>query len=339
MEQNKSIRLTQSAIMLAFATILSAIPIVTLPYGGSITAFSMLPIILISYRYGTGWGLFTAFDYSLLQMLFGMKNFMGTSVKAAAAIILLDYILAFTVLGLAGIFRKVMKDQVSALSVGAFFVCVLRYICHVISGCTVWEGVSIPSSDGFIYSLIYNATYMVPETLVTVIGAVYISRLLDFRSETITRTAPRAKVPDLAVLYAGLSKAFLAAFVVYDVVSVFGVIQSEEGEFDITNITSVNWSLFLLITVFGILLAVVFGVLASKVPQDSSADLSGLFSALPVAGVAAAATADVIYTVYTIAANSPVAAEGWVKIVLFTLAVIAAAYFVLKRYQSKKAAA
>lgn len=335
MGQNKSIRLTESAIMLAFATILSVIPLAKLPFGGSITAFSMLPIILIAYRHGTGWGLFTGFAYSLLQMLFGLNNLSyATSIKAAAAIILLDYVFAFTMLGFAGAFREKMQNQSSALCAGTLLVCVLRYICHVISGCTVWAGVSIPSSDGIAYSLIYNATYMVPETLITVIGVVYISRLLDFRSSSITRPARQAKVPDLKILYGGASKAFLAAFVIYDVVSVFGEIQTKDG-FDITKVALVNWNLFLLITALGILLTVVFGVLASKVSQDSSVNLHSLFFALPVVGVAAAAVADILFTINTLTTKSPVAAAGWVKILLFTLAVIAAAYFVTKWVRSK----
>lgn len=338
MGKNKAVRLTESAIMLAFATILSAIPILQLPYGGSITACSMLPIILIAYRYGTGWGLFTAFGYSLLQMLFGLKNLSyATSAKAAVAIIALDYIAAFTLLGLAGIFRKRIRSQSGALALGALFVCTLRYICHVISGCTVWEGVSIPTSDGLLYSLVYNATYMIPETFVTVIGAVYISRLLDFRSESITRTAPREKTPDLAVLYKGLSAAFLGAAVIYDIASVFGAIQSKEG-FDITNISSVNWGLFVFVTVCGLIAAAVFGFIASKVSKDNSADLTELFSAIPFIGAAAAALADAIYIFFTFRKGA-VSTSGWVKMILFTLAVIAFAYFIIKRSRSKKQAA
>ena len=60
-----AVRLTESAIMLAFATVLSLVKIVDLPYGGSITACSMLPILIIAYRYGTGWGLFCADEFPL----------------------------------------------------------------------------------------------------------------------------------------------------------------------------------------------------------------------------------------------------------------------------------
>lgn len=72
---------------------------------------------------------------------------------------------------------------------GAVLCGVLRYICHVISGCTVWAGLSIPTQAALLYSLAYNATYMVPETLVTVLGAWYLSRVLDVRGDRPTRAA------------------------------------------------------------------------------------------------------------------------------------------------------
>lgn len=339
MEKNKSVRLTESAIMLAFATILSAIPIVQLPFGGSITACSMLPIILISYRHGAKWGLFTAFAYSLTQMLFGIKYFMGTSIMAAIAIILFDYSIAFTVLGLAGLFRKWIKNQTNALAFGAFFVCTLRYISHVISGCTVWAGVSIPSSDGILYSLIYNATYMVPETIVTIVGAVYVSRLLDFRSDPITRAVPQKKAPDLAVLFSGLWKAFLAIAVVYDVQSIFSKIQNiEDGTFDITRINEVNWVMFAAVTFGGIAVAVLFAVLAGNVPENSTVKLGDLFSALPVVGVGAAVLADAAYIAITLQSGSTTASD-WVKFIVSTLAVIIAVIIVTKWSRSKRQAA
>ena len=95
MNQSKIVRLSESGIMLAFAVVLSILKLVDLPYGGSITICSMLPIALIAYRYGTRWGLLTAFAFSLIQMLDGMKNLQyATSFGALMAIMLLDYIVA-----------------------------------------------------------------------------------------------------------------------------------------------------------------------------------------------------------------------------------------------------
>jgi thiamine transporter len=54
-------RLTESALLIAVAAVLSVLKIVDMPAGGSVTACSMLPLLLVSYRHGTKWGLFTAF--------------------------------------------------------------------------------------------------------------------------------------------------------------------------------------------------------------------------------------------------------------------------------------
>lgn len=108
MAQNKKvICMVECAILIALATVLSLIKFVDLPYGGSITVASMLPIALISYRRGLGWGLGSALVYAVIQQLFGLKNLSyATSWQAVIAIIMLDYIIAFVVIGLAGMFRK-----------------------------------------------------------------------------------------------------------------------------------------------------------------------------------------------------------------------------------------
>lgn len=225
----KSLRLTESAVMLALAFVLSLIKVIDMPFGGSVTAFSMLPIAVIAYRYGTAWGLLTGFTYSVLQMLMGMKNLTyGTSAAAVVAIIMLDYIVAFTVIGLSGIFKGKIKDQGISLAAGTLVACVLRYLCHVISGCTVWAGVSIPDSDGLIYSLAYNATYMIPETLLTITGAFFAGKILTLGSEQIKR---------LPMEKSSLKNLITALPIVLSAVIAFAVIcsmmQSEAG-FDIT---------------------------------------------------------------------------------------------------------
>lgn len=182
MEKTKSsIKMTECAIMIAMAFVLSFIKVFDLPYGGSVTAASMAPIIIAGYRHGLKWGLTTGFAYSLLQLLTGLGNVAyATTWIAAVAIIVLDYIVAFTVLGLVGLFER-NKKQTTVLVTGTAIVCIIRYICHVITGCTVWAGVSIPSADGLWYSLVYNSSYMIPETIVTIVVIALISRLVDLR--------------------------------------------------------------------------------------------------------------------------------------------------------------
>ena len=83
-----TVRLTESALMLAASFVLSLIPVVNMPFGGTVTLASMLPLVLIAYRHGTVWGLLTGFAGSLLQLLMGLNNLSyATSAAAAAAIV------------------------------------------------------------------------------------------------------------------------------------------------------------------------------------------------------------------------------------------------------------
>ena len=194
MQKKSSIlRLTESAIMIALAVVLSEIQIVNLPMGGSVTAFSMVPLFVIAYRHGTRWGLFTSFVYGLFQMMLGMHNLRyATSIWALLAIILFDYLVAFAVSGLGGIFRgKLHGNQPVELALGVLLPCVLRYACHFISGWAVW-GVWAPEGmPAWLYSLSYNATYMIPETIVSFVGCALIALYLDFTSANITRRTRR----------------------------------------------------------------------------------------------------------------------------------------------------
>ena len=249
MQTSKSIRLTESAIMLAFATVLSLIKIVDMPFGGSVTACSMLPILIIAYRYGTKWGLFTAFAASLLQMLMGLNSFSYvTSTRALIAVAVFDFLLAFMAMGLGGVFRKVISSQSGALAAGAVLACFIRYLCHTGVGATVWADISIPAHDALIYSIVYNASYMVPETIITVIGAIFVGQMLDFRRETIERVPATARKG--SNLLGGLC---LAAAVAFDALMLYNAVQTEEG-FDITLIGGAHWLLMAAVSLCAVVL-------------------------------------------------------------------------------------
>ncbi len=237
---SNSRKLTEAAVMLAIATVLSLIKIIDLPYGGSVTIASMLPIVIIAYRLGVKWGLITGLVYGIIQQLLGLNTLSyATTWKAVVAIIILDYLVAFMVAGLGGIFRNRMK-QPTALAAGALFICVLRYICHVITGATVWAGLSIPSTAALAYSLSYNATYMIPETIVTVFVGYYLGSVLDFGSDTLRPyvSASGSRVHPLKWI-AGV---VIAGGLVFDIIMVFSKLQNgETGEFDITGLGSVSW--------------------------------------------------------------------------------------------------
>ena len=87
-KQQKMLRLVESGLMLAMATVLSLVKVLPLPYGGDVTAFSTLPLIIIAYRHGLGQGLLTAFAHALIQMMLGAQNFSyGFTVPAVIAIV------------------------------------------------------------------------------------------------------------------------------------------------------------------------------------------------------------------------------------------------------------
>lgn len=194
--ETKTFKLVFSALMVAMATVLSVIsdfiPFLSLPFGGSITIFSMVPLILIAQMYGMGWGVMTSAVYGLVQMTMGLENFGYVSgITAYIVVFLFDYVLAFCMIGLSGITRK-MKNKAAAAGLGAFIGCFARFICHFVSGCTVWReysaGWEAPSWIGsgllspellpYTYSFTYNCIYMIPETIITVIGSSIICAIL-----------------------------------------------------------------------------------------------------------------------------------------------------------------
>jgi len=255
-----TLKLCESAIMIALATILSLLKLVDLPYGGSITFASMLPILLIAYRHGTGWGLLTASVHGVMQFILGTSVLSYvTGWQSIAAVILLDYFFAFALIGLAGVFKN-MKSQKTALVLGALLTGALRYVCHVISGATVWAGLSIPTASALTYSFVYNATYMIPETIVLCLAAFYIGGVLNFSTPRLT-PVKKENAPKLTWL-SYIGGAALLASLVFDVASVFSKLQNaESGEFDITGIANVNWTGVIIATAAGAIVATVLSLI------------------------------------------------------------------------------
>lgn len=195
----KTLRLTTSGIMIGIAAILSFIKVYELPWGGSVTLFSMVPIMMLGYMYGPSWGLLCGAVHGALQAIFGASSqaFAGQEFLTVIAVIMIDYLIAFAVLGLAGIFKDKIKNHIVAFALGAFVAGVFRYIAHVISGFLIFgsyaewffgdpesgfsaaKGAEIMSLYtgkmlSLIYSLIYNAAYMVPEIIFSVLAVVII---------------------------------------------------------------------------------------------------------------------------------------------------------------------
>lgn len=189
MNMNKRTKaLVLGGVMVALATVLSMIKIFHLPQGGSITLCSMLPIMLFAYYFGTKWGLAAGLVRGVLDLLTGLDSIKGITGGALLGSILFDYLLAFTVLGLAGIFREKIKNEGLAVVLGALVAGLLRYFCSFISGWIVWgeyadanfspvlAGMSGNTLACF-YSLLYNGSYMIPEIIITCIVSFAVVKL------------------------------------------------------------------------------------------------------------------------------------------------------------------
>ena len=188
--------LTESAIMVALATVLSMLKIWEAPYGGSVTILSMAPIIVLSMRRGVKVGLFAGFAHSLIQLLLGLGTVAYVPTPMGIVVcVLTDYILPFTLLGLGGLFRdiKFTKNATTnlflAAALGALLVTLLRYACHIVSGAVIWYALDLewyaddPSHIVFQYgpwmfSIIYNGGFMIPEIITTVIGTPILTKAL-----------------------------------------------------------------------------------------------------------------------------------------------------------------
>ena len=151
-------QLVFSAAAMALAIVTAEIKFTRLPMGGSITLFSMLFIVLIGYWYGLKAGLMTGFAYGLLQ-------FLADPVFYSPLQLLIDYPLAFGALGLSGIFYEKKHGLLKGYIVGVLG----RYIFAVISGVVFFGNYAPEGTPALVYSLGYNATYIVPEAVATMI--------------------------------------------------------------------------------------------------------------------------------------------------------------------------
>ena len=182
MKNKKLLALVEGAIMVALATVLCFIRIVRFPWGGSVTLLSMLPITVYSIRRGVKCGLLASFVFSLVQFLQGVIDGLfgwGLTGGMLIACILFDYIIAFTVLGLAGAFGN---KSLGAMVGGTVMAIFLRYVGHVISGAAVWHSVgkiweAFSTDNEWVYSIIYNGVYMGIELVLTVAVTVLLLKL------------------------------------------------------------------------------------------------------------------------------------------------------------------
>ena len=153
-------KLVYCSACIALAIVTNFIKIYTFPFGGSITLFSMLFIVLPAWLYGVKEGIFAGLLYGLLQFFFEPYFLSFPQV-------MLDYVLAFSIMGIAGLFRNKRNGLVLgylAAVFGRWIVATFAGLEWFKAGMAAWEGWSpLP------YSMTYNAIYIFAEALVTVL--------------------------------------------------------------------------------------------------------------------------------------------------------------------------
>jgi thiamine transporter len=141
------------------------------PQGGSIS-IAMVPVFLMAYRWGVKGGVLTGFLLGLLQFILGYSQ-IYTLIQG-----IIDYFIAFTVVGFAGIFAAQIKNALNNQNkgkwmtyvvLGAFLGSVLRYLCHVVSGIVFFGEYAPKGQPVAVYSLLYNGTYMLPSFIISAI--------------------------------------------------------------------------------------------------------------------------------------------------------------------------
>ena len=164
----KTQKLTVSAVLIALATALSFVKIWEMPLGGAVTLLSMLPMCVLSVMYGVRLAALPCFVYAAIQMAVSGVFGWGLTPTVLVGAILFDYLAPFTCLCFAGVFRK---KGLWGIIAGILLVCVLRFLFHFASGCIFFRSYEL-FNNPYMWSLAYNGTFMLPELGLTLVGAV-----------------------------------------------------------------------------------------------------------------------------------------------------------------------
>ena len=143
------------ALMLALTIVLHQLRLFHMPQGGSITLGAMVPLLFLTYRYGAGIGCLAGF-------LYGMINLMQDAFIVHPLQVLFDYPLPYMALAIAAAVP-------GRLYVGAALAFSARFLCHYISGVVFFGSYAPPDMSPYLYSLVFNATYLVPEAIICLV--------------------------------------------------------------------------------------------------------------------------------------------------------------------------
>ncbi|WP_226034536.1 energy-coupled thiamine transporter ThiT [Aquibacillus saliphilus] len=189
MNSKRTLFLIEVAIFTALALVLDLLPFLSFKLwaqGGSIS-FAMIPVFIVAFRWGLKGGLVSGFLFGVLQVALGTAWIMHP-VQG-----FIDYGLAFTVLGFAGLFANKVKQNVkdgntsgfiSAITLGVLLACTLRFAAHFIAGIVFFDSL-IDGMNVWVYSLVYNGSYLIPSFI---INTIVVGFLFNKRPKLITAT-------------------------------------------------------------------------------------------------------------------------------------------------------
>ena len=155
--QMRRIRFTTSmlinvALMLALTIVLHQLRIFHMPQGGSVTLGALGPLLILTYRYGAGIGCLAGFVY-------GMINLMQDAFIVHPLQVLFDYPLPYMALAVAAALP-------GRIYLGAALAFAARFLCHYISGVVFFGSYAPPDMSPYLYALVFNATYLIPEAII-----------------------------------------------------------------------------------------------------------------------------------------------------------------------------
>ena len=181
MKENKNLRiLTESSVCVAVAVVLSLFTLFHMPFGGSVTPFATLPIIIVSLRHNSRWGVMTAMVFSLTQLMFGMGNVLAVPVRNIESLIMcavLDYVLAYTILGFTGAISRKFQNRQLGISIAIGVTGFVRLACSFLSGVIIWAPYTPDGWNAAAYSLAYNALWCLPDTAIVLVACLALTRV------------------------------------------------------------------------------------------------------------------------------------------------------------------
>jgi len=172
--------LVEGAMMVSLGFVLSIIPFFHMPWGGSITCFSTLPLIVMSFRHGLKWGVSAAAVFGVVQSLMGVGSIAAAgSFGAMILCALLDYFFAYAAVGLSGPIANSMAryvaNPIARLVTGIVSTGLMRLFCSFLSGVLIWGAWAPEGTPVWLYSLTYNAGWCLPDMAIVLAAAVALS--------------------------------------------------------------------------------------------------------------------------------------------------------------------